>query len=115
MATKASDAPSLPPWSGFTVGKSIDPVEPGTEFVYEFSPPDAGTFWFHPHCNSIEQIGRGLTGVLVVEGPDDPPLARLRAGGLVPELGQGCRPSSAEASSAEPLVVAALRPGRHPI
>jgi FtsP/CotA-like multicopper oxidase with cupredoxin domain len=68
-------------WHGIRLPNAMDgvpyltqpPVEPGTDFVYEFRPPDAGTFWFHPHCNSIEQIGRGLAGVLVVEDPGDPP------------------------------------------
>jgi len=68
-------------WHGIRLPNAMDgvpyltqpPVEPGAEFVYEFRPPDAGTFWYHPHCNSIEQIGRGLMGVLVVENPDDPP------------------------------------------
>ena len=68
-------------WHGIRLPNAMDgvpyltqpPVEPGEDFVYEFRPPDAGTFWFHPHCNSIEQIGRGLAGVLVVENPDDPP------------------------------------------
>ena len=43
------------------------PVEPGESFAYEFTPPDAGTFFFHPHCNTVEQLGRGLAGVLIVE------------------------------------------------
>src|SRR5262245_12057302 len=68
-------------WHGIRLPNPMDgvpyltqpPVEPGADFVYEFRPPDAGTFWFHPHCNSIAQIGRGLSGVLVVENPDDPP------------------------------------------
>ena len=28
---------------------------------------DAGTYWYHPHANSLEQISRGLAGVLVIE------------------------------------------------
>ena len=43
------------------------PVEQGESFAYEFTPPDAGTFFFHPHCNTVEQLGRGLAGVLIVE------------------------------------------------
>ncbi len=43
------------------------PVEPGNSFVYEFKVPDAGTFWYHPHMNSNEQVGRGLSGALIVE------------------------------------------------
>jgi FtsP/CotA-like multicopper oxidase with cupredoxin domain len=46
------------------------PVMPGERFGYSFVPPDTGTFFFHPHCNSAEQIGRGLTGVLIVEGDE---------------------------------------------
>ena len=48
-------------------GLTQDPVPPGGEFVYEFDCPDAGTFWYHPHFNSAEQLGRGLIGALVVE------------------------------------------------
>lgn len=29
--------------------------------------PDAGTLWYHPHHRSLEQIGRGLAGALIVE------------------------------------------------
>src|SRR5690606_39740091 len=36
------------------------------------SPDLAGTFWYHPHCNTLEQIGRGLAGLIVVEDPADP-------------------------------------------
>jgi FtsP/CotA-like multicopper oxidase with cupredoxin domain len=43
------------------------PVQAGESFVYRFTPPDAGTFFFHPHCNTAEQLGRGLSGVLIVE------------------------------------------------
>jgi FtsP/CotA-like multicopper oxidase with cupredoxin domain len=43
------------------------PIKPGESFVYEFTPPDAGTFWYHPHIFSSEQLGRGLYGALIVE------------------------------------------------
>jgi FtsP/CotA-like multicopper oxidase with cupredoxin domain len=43
------------------------PVQPGESFAYRFTPPDAGTYFFHPHCNTSEQFGRGLSGVLIVE------------------------------------------------
>ncbi len=48
-------------------GVNQDPVEPGATFVYEFTPPDSGTFWFHSHTRGSEQIERGLYGSLVVE------------------------------------------------
>lgn len=47
------------------------PVKPGETFNYRFVPPDAGTYFFHPHCNTAEQMGRGLVGALIVEDPQD--------------------------------------------
>ena len=63
-------------WHGLRIPNAMDgvpyvtqpPVEPGESFTYRFTPPDAGTFFFHPHCNTVEQLGRGLAGVLVVDG-----------------------------------------------
>ena len=49
------------------------PVHPGEMFQYSFVPPDTGTFFFHTHCNSTEQLGRGLMGVLIVEGDTTEP------------------------------------------
>jgi FtsP/CotA-like multicopper oxidase with cupredoxin domain len=46
------------------------PVEPGQSFTYDFVPPDTGTFFFHTHCNTAEQLGRGLSGILIVEGDE---------------------------------------------
>ena len=45
-------------------GLTQPPIKPGESFVYEFTPPDAGTFWYHPHADSLEQLGRGLAGAL---------------------------------------------------
>lgn len=42
----------------------------GGRFVYEFDVPDAGTFWYHPHQRSHEQVGRGLYGAFIVEERD---------------------------------------------
>jgi len=63
-------------WHGLRIPNAMDgvpyitqpPVEPGERFTYRFEPPDAGTFFFHPHCHTVEQLGRGLAGVLIVEG-----------------------------------------------
>ncbi|HVL02466.1 MAG TPA: multicopper oxidase family protein [Dongiaceae bacterium] len=62
-------------WHGIRLDIAMDgvpyltqpPVEPGTDFLYEFIAPDAGTFWYHPHMNSVEQLGKGLVGLLVVD------------------------------------------------
>jgi FtsP/CotA-like multicopper oxidase with cupredoxin domain len=71
-------------WHGVRVPNAMDgvpgvtqpPVEPGGTFVYEFAPKDAGTFWFHPHIRSSEQVERGLFGVLIVEDRESPPFSR---------------------------------------
>jgi FtsP/CotA-like multicopper oxidase with cupredoxin domain len=71
-------------WHGVRVPNAMDgvphvtqpPVEPGGSFTYEFTPKDAGTFWFHPHVRSSEQVERGLYGVLIVEDPRPPPYTR---------------------------------------
>jgi len=71
-------------WHGLRLPNAMDgvpdltqpPIEPGQNFVYEYAPPDAGTFWYHPHLRSTIQLGRGLYGVLVVEEPDPPKVDR---------------------------------------
>jgi len=71
-------------WHGMRVPNPMDgvpgvtqaPVEPGKTFVYEFTPKDAGTFWFHPHLRSSEQVERGLYGVVVVEDRNPSPYSR---------------------------------------
>ncbi len=46
-------------------GITQDPIAPSGEFVYEFVPPDAGTYFFHPHVGL--QLDTGLYGSLIVE------------------------------------------------
>ncbi len=53
-------------------GVNQDPIAPGESFRYEFTPEDAGTFWFHSHNRGSEQIERGLYGSIVVVGPNEP-------------------------------------------
>ncbi len=47
-----------------------DAIRPGGAFRYEFTAPDPGTYFFHPHVGV--QLDRGLYGVLVVEDPHEP-------------------------------------------
>jgi FtsP/CotA-like multicopper oxidase with cupredoxin domain len=62
-------------WHGIRLPNAMDgvpgltqpPIRPGGSFTYEFTPPDAGTFWYHPHADSLCQLGRGLAGALIVE------------------------------------------------
>ena len=51
------------------------PIEPGGRYRYRFAPPDTGTFWFHTHCDTAEQLGRGLVGILIVDGDTTEPYA----------------------------------------
>ncbi|MFL6121531.1 multicopper oxidase domain-containing protein [Actinophytocola sp.] len=39
------------------------------EGAYEFTVPDAGTYWFHPHVGT--QLNTGLYAPLIVEDPAD--------------------------------------------
>lgn len=55
-------------------GLTQDPVPPGEQFDYTFRVPDAGTYWYHAHNRSWEQVARGLHGILVVDEPDPPPV-----------------------------------------
>ncbi len=67
-------------WHGIRLPNAMDgvpyltqfPVGQGETFRYEFTPPDAGTYWYHPHCRTMEQMARGLTGVLIVDEEKDP-------------------------------------------
>lgn len=48
-------------------GLTQDPVPPGEIFEYDFVAPDAGTYWYHAHNKSWNQVGRGLYGPLIIE------------------------------------------------
>jgi FtsP/CotA-like multicopper oxidase with cupredoxin domain len=71
-------------WHGLRLPNTMDgvpfltqkPIEPGESFDYHFAPPDAGTFWYHIHFGSSEQLARGLYGMLVVEERDAPQVDR---------------------------------------
>jgi len=51
-------------------GLTQDAIRPGDSFEYDFVVPDAGTFWYHSHNRSFEQVARGLYGALIVDEPD---------------------------------------------
>jgi FtsP/CotA-like multicopper oxidase with cupredoxin domain len=71
-------------WHGLRIPNAMDgvpfltqkPIELGQSFDYHFTPPDAGTFWYHTHFGSSEQLARGLYGVLVVEEREAPQVDR---------------------------------------
>lgn len=69
------DVQSTIHWHGIRLPLEMDgvpyvsqaPVLPGEYFDYDFICHDAGSFWYHPHTTSAEQLGRGLVGPLIVE------------------------------------------------
>jgi FtsP/CotA-like multicopper oxidase with cupredoxin domain len=72
-------------WHGLRLPNAMDgvpgltqpPIAPnGGTFAYEFDLPDAGTYWYHPHSRSFEQVARGLAGVLIVDEPERYPADR---------------------------------------
>ena len=71
-------------WHGIRLPNAMDgvphltqkPIAPGETFTYEFTCPDAGTYWYHPHQRSFVQVGRGPYGALIVEEPEPVPVDR---------------------------------------
>jgi FtsP/CotA-like multicopper oxidase with cupredoxin domain len=63
-------------------GITQDAVPPGGRYVYRFIAADAGTYWYHSHQVSHEQVEGGLLGAVVI----DPalPAAGLPAAGPPP-------------------------------
>ncbi|EST11515.1 multicopper oxidase family protein [Sporolactobacillus laevolacticus] len=62
-------------WHGYPVpnkmdgipGVTQDAVAPGKSFTYEFVADKAGTYWYHSHQDSVNQVDRGLYGAFIVE------------------------------------------------
>ena len=48
-------------------GVTQDAVLPGESFTYRFVADQAGTYWYHSHQVSHEQVRKGVLGALVVE------------------------------------------------
>lgn len=76
--------PSSVHWHGVRIenamdgvaGLTQDAVGSGEYFDYDFTVPDAGTYWYHAHNRSVEQVARGLYGALVVEEAEGPDVDR---------------------------------------
>jgi len=67
-------------WHGIRLPNAMDgvpyltqfPLRQDETFHYAFTPPDAGTYWYHPHCMTMELMALGLTGILIVEEAENP-------------------------------------------
>jgi len=81
----ALDVETTVHWHGVRLPNAMDGVphltQPpiaanGGRFTYEFDLRDAGTYWYHPHLGSSEQVGRGLYGALIIEEAAPPAVDR---------------------------------------
>ncbi|MCB1471885.1 MAG: multicopper oxidase family protein [Rhodobiaceae bacterium] len=71
-------------WHGIRIDNAMDgvpgmtqqPVPPGGAFDYDFALAHPGTYWYHPHIRSAEQVARGLHGVLIVDETEPPQVDR---------------------------------------
>lgn len=73
--TNNLEEPTSIHWHGIRIVNAMDgvsgltqePVQPGESFTYDFTVPDAGTFWYHAHNKSWNQVARGLYGPLIID------------------------------------------------
>ena len=49
-----------------------DVIPPASSHDYRFPLPDAGTFWYHSHYLSYDQVSRGLFGPLIIDEQQPP-------------------------------------------
>ncbi|MDO7906763.1 multicopper oxidase family protein [Paenibacillus sp. JX-17] len=79
ILTNKLPVPTTIHWHGVPVpndqdgvpGVTQDAVEPGQTFTYEFKATTPGTYWYHSHQNSVQQVDKGLYGAFIVEDPKD--------------------------------------------
>lgn len=78
--TNRLDEPTSIHWHGIRIDNAMDgvagltqpAVKPGESFDYDFVAPDAGTYWYHAHNMSWNQVPRGLSGALIIEEANEP-------------------------------------------
>lgn len=78
--TNRLEEPTSVHWHGIRIANAMDgvagltqpPVMPGESFAYDFVAPDAGTYWYHAHNRSWNQVARGLYGPLIVDEEEPP-------------------------------------------
>lgn len=63
---------SVPNIADGVAGVTQDAVQPQQSYTYDFIATESGTYWYHSHQDTSNQIPRGLLGALIVE-PDNLP------------------------------------------
>ncbi len=73
--------PTTVHWHGLRIPADMDgtprvqtPVEAGGTFTYRFVVPDSGTYWYHPHVRTNEQVEKGLYGSIIIRETEMPTL-----------------------------------------
>ena len=64
-------------WHGLAIRNDMDgvpglttpEVSPDGKFTFDFTLPDSGTYWFHPHSGS--QLDRGLYAPFIIDDPNE--------------------------------------------
>ncbi len=95
------DEPTSVHWHGIRIDNAMDgvagltqePVMPGDVFDYDFIAPDAGTYWYHAHNMSWNQVPRGLAGPLIIQDkepmvPDAQDITMVLSDWILDENGQ---------------------------
>jgi FtsP/CotA-like multicopper oxidase with cupredoxin domain len=70
-------------WHGVDVPNSMDgvpgitqkPVQPGENFIYEFTATPTGTRWYHTHFQEHRQLDLGLYAPLIIDPADAEPFS----------------------------------------
>ena len=57
-------------------GITQDAIKAGQDYTYRWVAPHAGSFWYHSHQISHEQVSRGLLGAIVIHPRTRPPGVR---------------------------------------
>ncbi|HET6998252.1 MAG TPA: multicopper oxidase domain-containing protein [Solirubrobacterales bacterium] len=80
-------------WHGIELANAVDGtpvtqdmVPAGGSFIYKFTVPRPGIYWYHPHHHaSTNQVFRGMYGMIVVRDPNE---AQLQQFGVLPSAAQ---------------------------
>jgi FtsP/CotA-like multicopper oxidase with cupredoxin domain len=52
-------------------GVTMNAVQPGETFTYEFTASVPGTYWYHSHQDGVNQVDKGLYGSFIIEDPNE--------------------------------------------
>jgi FtsP/CotA-like multicopper oxidase with cupredoxin domain len=96
-------------------GVTQDAVGPGQSHVYRFVVQDAGTYWYHSHQVSHEQVRKGLFGPLVVTDPPAPADSIAQTGSAAPAAGAAQADPALPAAGVDQVVTVHTYDGRRTV